>query len=111
MYLGTCLAESLWCSPETTTTLLIGYTPILIGKDPDDGKDWRQKKGTAEDEMPGWHHWLHGHEFEEALGDGDGQGSLVFCNPWDRKELDTTESLNWTDTPMQNKKFEKNIYN
>ena len=45
----------------------------LIGKDSDDGKDWRQKKGTTEDEMVGWHHWLDGHEFEQALGFGDGQ--------------------------------------
>ena len=49
----------------------------LIGKDPDAGKDWRQKeKGAAEDEMVGWHHLLNGHDFEQALGVGDGQGSL-----------------------------------
>ena len=51
---------------------------------------------TTEDEMVGWHHRLGGHEFEQAPGFGDGQGSLVFCNPWDRKELDTTEQLNNT---------------
>ena len=69
----------------------------LIGKDPDAGRDWRQKeKGTTEDEMVGWHHWLDGHEFEQALGVGDGQGSLVCCSPWGRKESDTTEQLNWT---------------
>ena len=51
-------------------------------KDPDTGKDWRQKeKGMTEDEMVGWHHWLNGHEFEEALGDGEGQGSLACCSP------------------------------
>ena len=44
--------------------------------------------------MVGWHHGLGGHEFEQAPGFGDGQGSLVCCNPWDRKELDTTEQLN-----------------
>ena len=50
----------------------------LIGKDPDAGKDWRQQeKGSTEDEMVGWHHWLDGHEFEQAPGVGDGQGSLV----------------------------------
>ena len=50
----------------------------LIGKDPDARKGWRQEeKGTTEDEMVGWHHRLHGHEFEQALGAGDGQGSLV----------------------------------
>ena len=48
----------------------------LTGKYPDAGKDWRrEEKGTTEDEMVGWHHWLNGHEFEQALGDGDGQGS------------------------------------
>ena len=59
----------------------------LIWKDPDAGKDWRQEeKGTTEDEMVGWHHQLDGHEFEQALGVGDGHGS---------KELDMTEQLNW----------------
>ena len=67
----------------------------FIRKDPDAGKDWRQKeKGTTEDEMVGWHHQLNGHEFEQALGDGKGQGSLVCCNPWVHKESDTTEWLN-----------------
>ena len=47
--------------------------------------------------MVGWHHQLNGHEFEQAPGVGDGQGSLVCCSPWDRKELDTTERLNWTE--------------
>ena len=69
----------------------------LIGKDPDAGKDWRQEeKQITEDKMVGWHHWLNGHEFEQALGDGDGQGSLACCSPWGCKELDTTEQLNWT---------------
>ena len=54
----------------------------LIGKDPDAGKDLRwEEKGTTEDEMVGWHHRLDGHEFEQALGDGDGQGSLACCSP------------------------------
>ena len=67
----------------------------LIGKDPDTGKDWRwEKKGMIEDEMVGWHHWLNGHEFEQALGDGEGQRSLACCSPWGRKELDTTEQRN-----------------
>ena len=61
-------------------------------------KDWGQEeKGTTEDEMVGWHHRLGGHEFERALGIGDGRGSLVCCSPWGRKELDKTEGLNWTD--------------
>ena len=54
----------------------------LIWKYPDAGKDWRwEEKGTTEDEMVGWHHWLDGHEFEQTLGDGDGQGSLVCFSP------------------------------
>ena len=70
----------------------------LIGKDPDAGKDWRQEeKGTEEDEMVGWHHRLNGHEFEQALGVGGGQGSLVCCSPWSHKESDATEWLNWTE--------------
>ena len=69
----------------------------LTGKDPDAGKDWRwDEKGTTEDEMVGWHHWLHGHEFEQAPGVGDGQGGLVCCSPWGHKQLDMTEWLNWT---------------
>ena len=71
----------------------------LTGKDPDAGTDWRQEeKGMTEDEMVGWHHQLDGHEFEQALGVGDGQGSLACCNSWGHKESDTTEQLNWTDT-------------
>ena len=69
----------------------------LIRKDPDDGTDWRQEeKGMTEDEMVGWHHRLNGHEFEQALGVGDGQGSLACCSPRGRKESDTTEWLTWT---------------
>ena len=70
----------------------------LNGKDPEAGKDWRQEeKGTIEDEMVGWHHWLNGHEFEQAPEVGDGQRSLACCSPWGCKELDTTERLNWTE--------------
>ena len=70
----------------------------LIGKEPDVLKDWRQEgKGTTEDEMVGWHHWLDGHEFEQPLGVGDGQRTLACCRPWVHKESDTTEWLNWTD--------------
>ena len=54
----------------------------FIGKDPDARKDWRQEKGTTEDEMVGWHHQLSGSEFEQALGDSEGQGSLACCSPW-----------------------------
>ena len=67
----------------------------LIGKDPDAGKDRRQEeKGMTEDEMVGWHHWLSGHEFEQTLGDGEGQGSLECCSPWCCKDSDMTELLN-----------------
>ena len=71
----------------------------LIGKDSDAGRDWGQEeKGTTEDEMAGWHHWLDGHKSEWTPGVGDGQGGLACCNAWGRKESDTTERLNWTET-------------
>ena len=67
----------------------------VTGKDPDAGKGRRQeKKGTTEDEMVGWHHQFNGYDFEQALGDGEGQESLVCCSPWGHKELDTAEQLN-----------------
>ena len=79
-------------------------TPVLwppdakkwhLGKDPDAGKDWRrEEKGMTVDEMVGWHHWLDGHESEQAPGVHDGQGSLACCSPWGCKESDTTEWLN-----------------
>ena len=70
----------------------------LIGKDFDAGRDWRQEeKGTTEDEMAGWHHWLDGRESEWTPGVGDGQGGLACCYSWGRKESDTTERLNWTE--------------
>ena len=69
-----------------------------VRKDPDAGKEWRQEeKGTTEDEMIVYYHWLDGHEFEQALGVGDGQGSLVCCSPWGHIESDMTEPLNWTE--------------
>ena len=68
----------------------------LTGIDPDVRKGWRrQEKGTIEDDMVGWHHRLNGHEFEQALGAGDGQGSLGCCIPWVCKESDTSEWVNW----------------
>ena len=82
-------------------------TPILwlpdmknwyIGKDPDAGKDWRrEEKRATEDEMIGWHYWLDGHEFEQALGVGDVQGSLACCSLWGHKDSDMTEQLNWSE--------------
>ena len=71
----------------------------LIWKDPDPGKDLGQEeKGMTEDEMVGWHHWLNGHEFGWAPGVGVGQGGLVYCSSWGRKESDMTEQLNWTES-------------
>ena len=62
------------------------------------GRDWgQQEKGTTEDEMAGWHYWLDGRESEWTPGVGDGQGGLVCCDLWGRKEMDMTERLNWTD--------------
>ena len=69
---------------------------LLIWTDPDAGKDWRQdEKGTTEDEMVRWHHRLNEHGFGWTLGVGDGQGGPACCSSWGRKELDTTEQLNW----------------
>ena len=66
-----------------------------LEKDCDAGRDWGQEeKGMTEDEMDGWLNWPNRHEFEQALGVGDGQGCLVCCSPWGHKELDTTELLN-----------------
>ena len=70
----------------------------LREKDPDAGKDWRQEeKGMTEDEIVGWHHWHDGHEFEQALGAGEGQGILVCCSPCGHKDSDMTEltKLTW----------------
>ena len=70
----------------------------LIGKDSDVGRDWGQEeKGTTEDEMAGWHHWLDGREFKWTPGADDEQGGLVCCNSWGRKKSDRTEWLNWTE--------------
>ena len=74
----------------------------LIGKDSDAGRDWGQEeKGTTEDEMAGWHHWLDGCESEWTPGVGDGQGGLACCDSWGCKESDTTEWLNWTETVVE----------
>ena len=68
----------------------------LIGKVPDAGKEWRQEeKESTEDEMVGCHHQFYGHEFGQAPGVTDGQGSLVCCSPWGRQQSDMTERLSW----------------
>ena len=71
-------------------------------------RDWGQEeKGTTEDEMAGWHHWLDGCEFEWTPGDGDGQGGLARCNSWGHKASDMTEQLtelNWTEEEQKRRK-------
>ena len=62
---------------------------LMLGK-----IEGRKRRGRTEDEMVEQHHQLNGHEFEQALGVGDGQGGLVCCSPWGRKESDMTEQLN-----------------
>ena len=80
----------------------------LIGKDPDAEREWGQEeKGTAEDEMAGWHHQLNAHEFEWTPGVGDGQGGLACCNSWGHKESDMTEPLNWTELRLNSVRFNK----
>ena len=75
----------------------------LIAKDSDAGRGWGQEeKGTTEDEMAGWHHWLNGRESQWTPGVGDGQGSLVCYDSWGRKESDTTEQLIWSDLIVGN---------
>ena len=70
----------------------------LIGKDSDAGRDWGQEeKGTTEDKMAGWHHWLEWCESEWTPGVGDGQGGLAFCDSWAHKESNTTVWLIWSD--------------
>ena len=73
---------------ETPILWLPGTKSWLIEKDPDSWKDWKQeKKGMTEDEMVGWHHWPNEHEFEQTLGNDEGQ---MCCSPWSHIELDTT---------------------
>ena len=70
----------------------------LIGKDSDAERDWGQEeKGTTQDEMAGWHHWLNRCESGWTPGVCDGQGGLACCNSWGRKESDMTEQLNRTE--------------
>ena len=58
------------------------------------GKRRQEERGMTKDKMVGWHHQLNGHEFEQALGYGEGQGSLAYYSPWGRKKLDMTDQMN-----------------
>ena len=87
--------ELSWAKTDTEAKAPILWPPDakswLIGKDPNAEKDWGQEdKRTKEDEMVGWHHWINGHEFEQTLGDGEGQGSLACLSSWGHKESDMT---------------------
>ena len=112
---GPCFSPGICPGVELQDCMFIGRidakaeTPILwpphekswlIGKDSDAGRDWGQEeKGTTEDEMAGWHHWLDGCESGWTPGVGDGQGGLACCDSWGRKESDMTEwsDLIWSD--------------
>ena len=107
-----------WLMIISTFYMLIGHLDNLVWEavnrfltvrtifwtgisDSDAGRDWGQEeKGTTEDEMAGWHHWLDGCECEWTPGVADGQGGLACCNSWSHKELDTTEWLNWTELKL-----------
>ena len=83
---------------ETPILWALHLKSWLIGKDLDARRDWEQEeKGMAEDATAGWHHWLDEHGFGWTLGVHDGQGGLVCCSSWGRKESDMTEQLNWTE--------------
>ena len=86
-----------WCWSWNSNTLgLLMQRADSFGKDPDAGKNWGQEeKGMTEDEMVGWNHRLNGRGFGWTPGVGDGQGGLVWCGSWGRKESDMTERLNW----------------
>ena len=87
-----------WCWSWNSNTLATWCEELIHLKRP-----WcwervkEEEKGITECEMFGWHHWLDGHESEQALGVGDGQRCLVCFSPWGRKELDMTKWLNWTE--------------
>ena len=90
-----------WCWSWSSHTLVTWCEELSHWKEPDAGKDWRQEKRATEDEMVGWHHRLNGHEFQQTLGDGEGQGSPVCCSPRGHKESDTIEWLNNSDPGCQ----------
>ena len=86
------------CWSWNSSTLATSCKELTHWKDSDAGRDWGQEeKGTTEDEMAGWHHWLDGCESQWTPGVGDGQGGLACCDSWGHKESDTTEWRNWTE--------------
>ena len=86
-----CSLEGLDAEAEAPILWTPATKSLLIGKDPDAGKDWGQEeKGTTEAEMVGWHHRLNGHEFVQAQGDSEGHRSLTCCSPWGHEASDTT---------------------
>ena len=99
---------------ETETPILwpLDTKNWLTGKDTDAGKDWRrEEKGMTEDEMVGWHYRLSGREFEQTLGDTEGQGTLACSIPWGCQESDMTEWLNWRcDSLFHNLLSHQNLY-
>ena len=69
---------------------ILYYKVVCENRLVDRGPDKQEDKGATEDELVGWHQWLNRHDFEQALGDSEGQESLACCSSWDHKELDTT---------------------
>ena len=90
IFTGRTEAETPILWPPNVKSWLIRKDPGMLGK-----IEGRRKRGQQR-MMVGWHHWFNGHEFEQALGVGDGQQSLTCCSPWGHKDSDTTEGLNWT---------------
>ena len=89
--------DGLMLKAKAPILLLPAVKSWLTGKDPDAGKDWEQEeKGPTEDQMVGWYYWLNGHEFEQTLGDNEGQGSLVCWSSWGSKSQ--TWLSDWTAT-------------
>ena len=87
-----------WCWSWSSNTRTTWCEELTLWKRPWCWEGLRaEEKGTTEDEMIGWHHWLDGHGFGSTPGVGDGQGGLACCSSWGRKESDMTEWLNWTD--------------
>ena len=90
-----------WCLSWNSNTLSTWCEELTLWKVPDARKNWRQEeKGTTENEMVGWHHQFYGHEFEQAPGVGDGQGSLACCNPWGCRV--GHDWVNWTEQSVEN---------